>query len=186
MSGTMQKDPFETLIDIERKCRSQAKPIPHPVEVDEVWQGIGFITANHYFLSSLTEVKEILTKGLMTPLPNAVPWFLGVANLRGQILPVTSLEAFLFGSKEKTTTTSRILVIDFEKKSAGFLVEQVLGIQSFSKKTMQALVENEIKEEVKAHIQGKFVNEVATWYVLTLKSLSQTTQFCHVMKEVSA
>lgn len=184
MSDIMSNDPFETLIDIERKCRSQAKPIPHSEEVSESWQGIGFITANQYFLSSITAVKEVLTTPPITALPDAAPWFLGVTNLRGHVLPVTDLEGFLFGSQHRITSTSRILVIDFEKTSIGFLVQQVLGIQRFAKKTLQTTIEDERMRDVKAHIEGKFVNELASWYILNLKSISQTGQFYHIIKEV--
>lgn len=182
----MSKDPFEVLIDIERKCRNQAKVIPHLEEVGEAWQGVGFIAANKYFLTPLTEVKEVLTTPAITPLPAAAPWFLGVANLRGEVLPVTDLGAFLFGNKQVLTPDTRILIVDFERKGIGFLVQQVLGVQRFLNKNMQTVIEGDIAEEIKTHLQGEFVNEVSRWYVLSLKSLSQTGQFYHVVKEAGA
>jgi len=168
---------------MERQCRAHAKPIPSQREAGQIWQGIGFLTADKHFLAPLTEIKEVLTVSHITPLPAAAPWFLGVSNLRGQVLPVTDLEAFLFGRQHRLKDSSRILVVDFEKTGVGFLVQQVVGVQRFLNKTMKTMIEDEMTEEVKAHLQGEFVNELSRWYVLSLKNLSQTGQFYHVVKE---
>jgi twitching motility protein PilI len=179
----MSLDAFETLIDIERQCRAYAKVIPLQRVAGQIWQGIGFITANKNFLSPLQDVKEVLTPSLITPFPAAAPWFLGIITLRGQVLPVTDLECFLFGSKHELSDTSRILVVDFEKTGVGFLVEHVVGVERFLDKTMKTVIEGEIANEVKANLQGEFVDELSRWYVLSLKNLSQTGQFYHVVKE---
>ncbi len=182
----MSLDPFEILIDIERSCRSQSKSIPHKRESGQVWQGIGFITANKHFLSPLTEIKEVLTTPRITPLPAAAPWFLGVANLRGHVLPVTDLEAFLFGTRHTLSTASRVLVVNFEKTGVGFLVQQVLGVQRLLNKTMKTIIEEEMVEGVKEHLQGEFIDGLTQWFVLSLQSLSQTAQFYHVVREAGA
>lgn len=185
----MAQDPFAILIDIERKCRSQAKAIPHLEALGEVWQGIGFLAGNQHFLSPLSEVKEVLTAPRITPLPSSVPWFLGVSNLRGHVLPITDLAAFLLTGESKTqalTPSARVLVVDFEQGAVGFLVTQVLGVQRFQSKTLKTVIEEKISDEVKAHIQGKFESGTTPWYVLSLKSLSQTGQFYHVVKEAGA
>lgn len=182
----MSHDPFELLIDIERKCKANAKPLPHKQEGGQIWQGIGFVSSNLHFLAPLKEVKEVLTLPAMTALPASADWFMGVASLRGQVLPITDLQCFLQGEKQTITPMSRILVVDFEKTGVGFMVPQVLGVQRFLDKTLQTSIENGIDPNIKEHLQGEFINEVSKWYVLSLKNLSQTGQFYHVVQEAGA
>lgn len=179
----MALDPFEVLIDIERKCRKHAKPIPHQQEAGQVWQGIGFVIGDKHFLAPLKEIKEVLAVPLMTSIPAAAPWFLGVTNLRGQVLPVTDLQAFLFNSQQRFGDDARLLVVDFEKTGVGFLVQQVLGVKKFLNDSMKTIIEDEGLKSVGSYLQGEFSTGSSKEYVLSLKKLSQTAQFYHVVRE---
>ena len=45
------------------------------------------------------EVVEILPMPQVTPVPGAQPWLLGVANIRGNLLPIVDLKQFLEGER---------------------------------------------------------------------------------------
>jgi twitching motility protein PilI len=49
----------------------------------------------HGFLLPLAEAGEIFQPGALLPVPHALPWFLGVANLRGILAGVVDLAGFL-------------------------------------------------------------------------------------------
>ncbi len=51
--------------------------------------------AGQGFLVPLTTAGEIFPSGALLPVPHTQPWFLGVANLRGQLHGVVDLAAFL-------------------------------------------------------------------------------------------
>ncbi len=51
--------------------------------------------AGQGFLVPLTTAGEIFPPGALLPVPHTQPWFLGVANLRGQLHGVVDLAAFL-------------------------------------------------------------------------------------------
>jgi len=180
----MSLDPFQTLVEIEQACKTHARPLPWQKELGRLWQGIGFLAANRYFLVPLAEVKEILTVPAVTPLSGSVEWFLGVANLRGHLLPITDLEGLMMGKPHQTTPLSRILVMDFEQTGIGFLVQQVLGVQRFIDKTLQSVSEA-LDLQVKPYAIGEFKQD-KDWIVLSLKGLTQTTQFYHLIKETGA
>lgn len=179
----MSHDPFDTLLDIEQKCRTYAKPLPSQKAIGRMWQGIGFMSADVHYVAPLNEIKEVLLLPEFTGLPSGVGWFRGVSNLRGHLLPITDLQSFMSeigeSSQNKTalTSLSRILVIDFEGSSVGFLVQQVFGIQRFSEDLFETHPEN--LDEVQEFNDGKVV-----WRRLSLQALSQMPSFNHIVKQM--
>jgi twitching motility protein PilI len=51
--------------------------------------------AGHGFLLPLDQAGEIFAPGALQAVPHSQPWFLGVANLRGQLHGVVDLASFL-------------------------------------------------------------------------------------------
>jgi twitching motility protein PilI len=182
----MAADPFDTLIDIEQKCRRFAKPLPRQQVIGKVWQGIGFIASDLNFVTPLTEIVEILPLPELTSVPAGADWFKGVANLRGRLLPITDLQGFIFGKPQYVTPLSRVLVVEFEQTGVGFLVSQVLGIQRFYENTLQPAVLKDFEPGIQEHMQGMFELDSKNWHILSLKGISQTSQFYHVLKEMGA
>lgn len=180
----MTSDPFDTLISIEQKCRTYAKPLPSQKTIGRMWQGIGFMSADKYYVVPLNEIKEILLLPFLTALPSGVGWFRGVSNLRGHLLPITDLQSFIAETEHtpKTelhasniTALSRIIVIDFEASLVGFLVQQVFGIQRFP----EALVSASENEESKTFHDGKTL-----WQRLSLNALTRMPAFNHIVKQM--
>jgi twitching motility protein PilI len=52
-------------------------------------------SGGHGFLLPLAEAGEIFQPGALLSVPHALPWFLGVANLRGVLAGVVDLAGFL-------------------------------------------------------------------------------------------
>lgn len=181
----MSIDPFDTLLDLEKKCKINACPLPLQSELGRSWQGVGFLTGAYHFVAPLGEVKEVIPLSKLSSLPASVDWFMGIANLRGRVLPVTDLQKFMLGTRQSLTPLSRILVMDFEQSSVGFLVTQVLGVQRFLAQPKVVKTEDlDIDDSFKPHVQGIFEGEKQRWTVLSLKKLSEATQFYHVVKEL--
>jgi twitching motility protein PilI len=49
------------------------------------------------------EVNEILTLPVLTPVPGTRSWLLGVANVRGNLVPVIDLRDFIEGERSVPT-----------------------------------------------------------------------------------
>jgi twitching motility protein PilI len=180
------RDPFQTLLTLEENCRLYAKTLPREKSLGRDWQGIGFMCNDKYFVAPLAEIKEVLTLPPATPFPLSVSWFRGIANLRGHFLPITDLQGFILQKSHHATALSRVLVVDFDKTGAGFLVQQVLGVQRFSshlKENKEALTSVDLNQEFKPFVQGKFMEAGITWLLLSLKTLTETTQFYRIVKE---
>ena len=145
--------PFEALADYERRSLAHAAGLPEQIEAPGLWRGIGFRIGAHYLVSSINEVNEILTLPALTIVPGTRGWLLGVANVRGNLVPVIDLKQYLEGERTQITDTSRVLVVRQSGGSVGLLIDEVLGQRSFSEEQRADAVGEEDER------YGRFVGE---------------------------
>ena len=83
-------------------------------------------------------VDNIVRNQRITRIPKAQPYFKGVINLRGEIIPVMSLRLKFGLEPDEYTNTTRIIIIKLEPQSAiGIIVEVVtLSEDSIEKPTV--------------------------------------------------
>lgn len=76
---------------------------------------------------SAREVAEVIRQPSVTRVPLSPPALLGVANLRGTVIPIVSL-AVLLGSEEAGKSSGRVVVVD-KANPVGLKVDQVLSLE---------------------------------------------------------
>jgi twitching motility protein PilI len=59
--------------------------------------------------------------------PGTRPWLLGVANVRGNLVPVIDLGRFLFGERTLLTERTRLLIVRQGGGSVALMVDEVFG-----------------------------------------------------------
>lgn len=122
---------FRTLITVAENARATAKGLPAQIDVKPFWSGIGFQLFGQRFVAPMAEVTEMLDLPHYTQLPGVQSWVRGVANVRGRLLPLTDLAAFLGGKLEAPRRQRRVLVIENGDLFSGLVVDAVWGIQHF-------------------------------------------------------
>lgn len=164
---------FIELLRLERmatscKAGSQSKPKVQ-------WQGIAFEVAEERFVAPIGEVAEVITMpDSLTAVPFSKPWLLGIANVRGQILPVADLAKFL--NLKPTTRRDKILVIKHLDLHVGLLVDKVLNLKNFSAEQYVA----KRLEDSSAFVpynHGQFKEEERSWPVFMPSLLLQDPRF---------
>lgn len=172
---------FETLLDIEHNCRTNAVSIPRQIVTERDWLGIGFRSSNFNFVCPMNIISEILRWPTMAELPSSDSWFRGIANLRGRLLPVTDLQGFVTGQSHKKNTFSRVLVVNLDNVFYGFAVEQVLGIERFFSK--ESKLAGEIPEIGKylPYTKGAFERDYEPWIVVDFSSIVEEAKFYHIL-----
>ena len=95
----------------------------------EIIQVINFRLGVNDFGVDIISVKEIIRVENITHIPEAPSFIHGLANLRGQIIPVIDL-AMQFGLSDavKSKEKVRILVTEFDGHTVGMLVDEVPGV----------------------------------------------------------
>lgn len=91
----------------------------------ELLQLVSFRIGNEEFGVDILNVQEINRMVDITHIPNSTDYVEGIINLRGRVLPVIDLRKRLGLLKKEYDNDTRIIVVDLEGKTIGFLVDSV-------------------------------------------------------------
>jgi twitching motility protein PilI len=130
--ATLVKHPFELLQEIERRSRQVHGGDSSSAMASE-WVGVGFRIGEEQFVASRDQVREvlILPEG-MTRVPGSKRWLLGIANLRGHLLPLVDVKLLLGSGRTTLRRTTRVISVNHREIPAGLVVDEVLGFRRFS------------------------------------------------------
>ncbi|MCL6268448.1 chemotaxis protein CheW [Sansalvadorimonas sp. 2012CJ34-2] len=173
--------PFELLLDLDRRARCFAEEVPSSEEVKRLWRGVGFVLKGERYVSPLEDIQEVLRPPeSLTPIPGVVPWVLGVANVRGRLLPVIDLGCFLgFGVAQ--SIRQQVLVIEHGDMFCGLLVDEVTGMQHFREESYQGSVPVQVSDKVKPFLAGSYwLNDSDEYLLFSLKALVESADFLQV------
>lgn len=140
------------------------------------WTGIAFEVAGQRFVAPMGEIAEILAVPDFVSIPQTKPWLLGVANVRGRLLPLTDLAKFLGISSHETLKKRKIMVIDEDGIFSGIVVDQVLGIMQFTESDYEARSLPE-SSPFAPYNHGVFVKDGKEWFVIMPSLLFTNTEY---------
>jgi twitching motility protein PilI len=124
---------------------------------------------------------EILPMPQVTPVPGAQPWLLGVANIRGNLLPIVDLKQFLEGERTVIHEGQRVLIVRQPGGDVAVTIDELFGQRSFNDAQQQpaeALAHNVLAQGRYAHFVDR-VYDLAedSWGIFSLEKLSRTPEF---------
>ena len=122
-------DPLQLLRELEQRSLVAARGLPMQEETRDYWRGIGFTLGGQDLLAPLGQVEEILPVPALTRVPLVKSWVLGIANVRGNLLPVMDLQAFLGLGMTPRDDATRVVAIREGEFFCGLLVSAVSGLQ---------------------------------------------------------
>lgn len=94
-------------------------------ESSELLQLVSFKIGNEEFGVDILKVQEINRMMQITKVPNAPEFVDGVINLRGRIIPIIDLRIRLGMVKREHDKSTRIVVVELDGKTVGFIVDEV-------------------------------------------------------------
>lgn len=95
------------------------------------WDGVVFRLGEHRLTCRIDQVEEIIAFPPFYPVPGTKEWLLGLANVRGNLAPVSDLGWFLFGSRTPVTARTRLILTKLQGRLAGLVVDEVFGQRHF-------------------------------------------------------
>jgi twitching motility protein PilI len=125
--------PFAFLSEIASEYRQASPQLPMEHEIQEMVSGIGFNILGQRMVAPLGEVVEIIHTPTATRLSGVQSWVVGLANVRGRLLPLFDLEAFFGGKLSPYKSRHRVLILEMGELYAGLVVSDVYGMQYFPK-----------------------------------------------------
>ena len=170
----------QTAIDILRSIEARSIERAHDKQDEATaittWAGLAFKVAGIRVLAPMGEVSEILNfPTVITRVPGARVWVKGVANVRGNLLPIIDLQAFLGGKSVLPGRRSRVLVINRCGVTTGLLVGDVQGMRHFTDE--ERISSARIEGVIGRFIQAAFENKQGIWPVLSMDRLAKDETF---------
>ncbi|MCX7984317.1 MAG: chemotaxis protein CheW [Bacteroidetes bacterium] len=92
---------------------------------DELLQLVSFNIGDEEFGVDILKVQEINRMLTITRVPNAPEYVEGVINLRGKVIPVVNLRKRFGLPPKEADKNTRIIVIELNGKTVGFVVDSV-------------------------------------------------------------
>jgi twitching motility protein PilI len=173
----LRDEPYELLAELDRRGRAITASPDAPAESGREWVGVALRMAGELYLVAREETREVL--GVPTPLtrvPGAKSWILGLASVRGQLLPVIDLRQYLGSGATGAGRNSRVLVVNHRDVPAGLLVDEVLGFRRFADAEFETTPPPTLVR-CERYLAGAFRRDGESWPVLSLKLLVESPSF---------
>ena len=106
----------------------------------------------------LLSVREVISVPETTPIPKAPSHFLGIMNLRGQVISVVDLRTKLKIKGKENNSEESVIIVDINGMNLGIVVDSINKVLAFTDEEVNEVPE--IETQVNAeYIQGVYRKE---------------------------
>lgn len=120
----------------------------------ELLQLVSFNVGNEEFGVDILCVQEINRMLQITKVPNAPEFVDGVINLRGKVIPVIDLRQKLGMPRKEHDKNTRIIVVEVNNKTVGFIVDAVREVLRIPSEITEA------PPDIAAGVNSEFIKSV--------------------------
>lgn len=119
---------------LKSRAVALAKEAGDGKQTGECVEVVEFLLAFEHYAIESRHVREVFSLRDLTPLPCTPPHILGIANLRGQIIPIIDLKRLFEIPTQALTEFNKVLLIHAEAMEVGILADVILGMKSLPQK----------------------------------------------------
>lgn len=132
---------------------------------------LGVMIGEQRWVVEMSDISEVIPLPTMTEVPLVKPWYCGVANVRGNLIGIVDLAAYMGGAATSRENQSRVMLLGQKYAlNAGLLVSRVLGLRNIATWT-----QNEQNGEIRLQDEQGLV-----WRKLDMVSLLQQPEFMQI------
>lgn len=121
----------------------------------EILQVVSFKIGDEEFGVNILQVQEINRLVQINRVPNAPGFIEGVMNLRGKIVPVVNLRKRFGLPQKEYDKNTRVVVVELNGKTVGFIVDSVSEVLRFSKNDVES------PPDLIVTIDGEYITGIA-------------------------
>lgn len=126
-------DPLAILQRLEVRAHQVShRRLPEQEEAQGQWSSIAFSLGGVPLVVSMDGIGEISTLPEVTRVPGAKHWVRGLANVRGNLLPVLNLFELLNAEDQESPESQAMLVVSVGDLEAGLVVDEVAGMRHYT------------------------------------------------------
>jgi twitching motility protein PilI len=142
--------------------------------VDSRVNQLGIEVGGDHWLVELKDVGEIVPVTAITPVPLTHDWFLGLANIRGNLFSVIDFARFQGGAPTPLTRDCRIMALAPGLSfNSAILVSRVAGLRNGARMRLQ-------ETPAAAGARVWLDEEAVAWRALDLSLLAQDARFLQI------
>ena len=109
---------------------------------------------NEQYGIDIQYIDNIVRNQKITRVPKAQPYFKGVINLRGEIIPVMSIRLRLGLEDDEFTDKTRIIIIKIDSSTIGVVVDQVKEVVTLSQDNVEKVTRTASDDAFSNYISG--------------------------------
>jgi twitching motility protein PilI len=174
---SLRDRPYELLRELDRRARAAAQGGSDATASGAEWVGIAFRLGGEAFLLAREETREVMGyPAVVTRVPGAKNWIRGLSNVRGQLLPVIDVRAFLGSGGTTVSRATRVLVANHREIPAGLVVDEVMGFRRFYESEFSADLPPTLLR-CERYLAGAFKRGAEVWPVFSIRGLLESQQF---------
>ena len=140
------------------------------VQEGKIIQLIVFHLGDEEFGADIAQVREIIRKGTVTPIPDSPDFIKGVTNVRGEIAVVIDLKRRFFLRTKKDVEEKHIVMTEQDKKLFGLMVDEVSEVLRIPEKEIKTTPELVTRID-RIYISGVLTLENRLIMILDLKKV---------------
>jgi twitching motility protein PilI len=139
---------------------------------------LGLACGGERWLIRLSDAGEVVTLPEIIPVPLTLPWYVGIANIRGNLYSVIDFARFLARDSALVGGASRLVVFGARAGgiNAGIVVQQVLGLRNIAELAPTAPPEDAPAWYAQRWMDG----DGHAWQEIDLAKLAQDPAFLQV------
>lgn len=168
---------FQALLDLAAKTKTNSLPIPAESDDNPRQSGIGFSLLGRRFIAPMGQIAEMLEVPASARLPGVQPWVIGLANVRGRLLPLFDMAIFFGGVALGQRRQQRALVVDNDAMYGGLVVDQAYGMQHFTSELYRESVDD-VPDSVAPFVKGGYVDSSGiSWALFDMNAVANYPKF---------
>ncbi len=169
---------IQLLRQMEDHSKKNAAPLPLEEEITDVWSGIGFRVAGYHFVIAMEFVREIMKYPVVSQVPGSKEWVRGIANIRGNLLPIFDLQGFLGKTLSPIKRETRVLSIAKDQLSAGLIVDEIYGMKYFDRTHYEPEMTHNVQWQ--DFYSGGYHVDGQKWIIFNIQQLIESRDFLNV------
>lgn len=149
----IKKEDIKTVLDDDKKTAANDKADETDSNLEHL---VVFKLGGDEYGININNVQEINRMSEITHYPGAPAYIAGMVDLRGDIIPILNLKKLLALCNSDSNVASKFLVVEFENKRIGIMIDSVSGLLRIPEKYIE-----KASELFKERGQNSYVDRVA-------------------------
>jgi len=144
---------------------------------------LGFRIDDLGFLLPVSLHCEVVERLQVSPIPNVEPWFSGLLNIRGNIVPVIDLR-ILIGKADSIPKKRYLFAVDRGEKTVALWIDGYPQMLTGMGQLLNDLPK--LPDRLHGYVTNAYLHEGQLWLKLQLDQLFKTLGRQHVTKEAES